>query len=381
MKFAAILALATGALAADPFTTNKYEDTLVERRQLDECKEVLTVQQGPFAYMDSSEYSYTGAGYGTVKGRGQLIRYTDGSTTGSISLTFANDGAQSPLGQTFNSHLHRGTCESGGGQHYQDLYQCPYGPSATSSCGCANSCTEFNSPGQEMWFTGTVDSTSGRLVEETTATWFIPEHVEFFDGCEQDIGDLSIVIHDTPAASSGSGAKMLCVDLEIEDQTKGVKGYANIPTGEDDEPKLKKMTMTRTEEGSTEIKVNWQKLRDEFTYPSHVHAEPCTVVDNGGPHYVRDIACVNNEGGSGCPATAETEFWSGPFTTNRRGKFSGTFEIPVIARAGAQSVVLHDCLDANCEPDDTGACPGGTDSSGVACSGKPRIYCADLVNK
>ena len=93
-----------------------------------------------------------------------------------------------------------------------------------------------------MWFTGTVDSTSGRLVEETTATWFIPEHVEFFDGCEQDIGDLSIVIHDTPAASSGSGAKMLCVDLEIEDQTKGVKGYANIPTGEDDEPKLKSST-------------------------------------------------------------------------------------------------------------------------------------------
>ena len=38
------------------------------------------MQQGPFAYMDSSEYSYTGAGYGTVKGRGQLIRYTDGST-------------------------------------------------------------------------------------------------------------------------------------------------------------------------------------------------------------------------------------------------------------------------------------------------------------
>ena len=64
--------------------------------------------------------------------------------------------------------------------------------------------------------------------------------------------------------------------------------------------------MTRTEEGSTEIKVNWQKLRDEFTYPSHVHAEPCTVVDNGGPHYVRDIACVNNEGGSGCPATVRT---------------------------------------------------------------------------
>ena len=69
-------------------------------------------------------------------------------------------------------------------------------------------------------------------------------------------------------------------------------------------------TMKRKGDGTTSAWWKWKDLRRGFTYPSHVHSTPCDPKGenpfNGGPHYVRDIACVRNEGGSGCPATVRT---------------------------------------------------------------------------
>ena len=82
---------------------------------------------------------------------------------------------------------------------------------------------------------------------------------------------------------------------------------------------------------------------------------------------MRDVDCVGSEGNAsiGCEATAETEFWSG-FTSNHRGVGLAAGTIPVVARAGAQSLVLHDCLDDSGNP------------SNGACASKPRIACIDF---
>ena len=114
---------------------------------------------------------------------------------------------------------------------------------------------------------------------------------------------------------------------------------------------LKKARMTRQSNGNTVAKLTWKGLRPNFKYPSHVHATRCTEVSNGGPHYVRDIECVGSEGnaGVGCQATAETEFWTGG-TSNQQGQLKVKTKIPHLARSGALSLVLHECLDADGEP-------------------------------
>ena len=163
---------------------------------------------------------------------------------------------------------------------------------------------------------------------------------------------------------------MLCVDLPFDRKTVGEIGYLTEGITCDDRSgtvELRKATMKRNEDGTTTLNIKWRGLRPNFKYPSHVHATRCTEVSNGGPHYVRDIGCVGNEGGVGCPATADTEFWAGG-TSNGRGKLNVNTTIAHTARAGALSLVLHECLDVNGAPDSTGQCAGG----------KPRFVCVDF---
>ena len=316
----------------------------------------ISVQQGSFDYLDSYLEAF-GDTYGAIAGRGQLVRNADGTTTGSVSISGL------PANTFFGSHLHRKPCAENGGAHAQDPANCPLVDGA-------NSCAA-TSPGTELWFSGTTDA-KGRLVVQESADFFIPRNAQ--DG--QRARDLSIVIHDTPNnGGSGAGPKMLCVDLPFGRATEGTVSYVTPNTTNDaaDDVSgtldLKRARITRSDDGSTTARLQWTGLTPNFKYPSHVHAAPCTEVSNGGPHYVRDIGCIGTEGnaGVGCQATAETEFWSGG-TADGKGRMTVTSTVDHLARAGALSLVLHNCIDGNGDLDFTGTCAGG----------KPRLACVDF---
>merc|ERR1712188_11840 len=204
--------------------------------------------------------------------------------------------------------------------------------------------------------------------------WAIPSRCTQNKDARQCVDTLSIVLHDTPNnGGSGSCPKMLCADLDVTNFAFGELGYANEGTNADGSGTYTPELLYAKSERNLRFGGYWENPKSftkvsgvvynmlpSFTYPAHVHAEPCAAA-NGGPHYVRDISCIGKEGntGVGCEATADTEFWVS-FTTNRFGW--GRFSTKItnfIARAGAQSVVIHQCLDA-----------GGIPTA--SCASKPR---------
>merc|ERR1712188_297692 len=120
------------------------------------------VQQGSFNYLTG----YAGPGYGTdVVGRGQLIRYRDGT-----SLSVAISGL--PVNTQFNGHLHRTSCADQGGAHYQDIAQCPLNTDGSNSCDAVFP-GDDTTPGNEIWCNG-VTTDKGRLVVQNSVEWAIP---------------------------------------------------------------------------------------------------------------------------------------------------------------------------------------------------------------
>jgi hypothetical protein len=311
-----------------------------------------SVQQGEFAYLDSY-LNESGETYGAVAGRGQLVRQNTRTLTASVSVAGLSPNT------FFGGHLHRSTCADGGGAHMQDPASCPLNRDGTNSC-------TATFPGNELWVGGTTDA-SGRLAVQSTADWWIPLRTR-----GQKAKNLSFIIHDTPNnGGSGAGPKMLCVDLNFERVTRGHLSYVTEGLTDDDRSdtvRVRRAQIIRKNNGTTIAKLSWSGLRPKFKYPSHIHAARCTEVSNGGPHYVQDIACVGNEGNTdeGCEATAETEFWVGG-TTNKRGKMNVTTRIPQTARAGALSLILHECLNESGKPADNGVC-----------AQKPRFACIDF---
>jgi len=312
----------------------------------------LSVQQGEFSYLDSYVDTY-GETYGPIAGRGQMVRYRRSGTTASVSI------AGLPSSTFFAGHLHRAPCADNGGAHLQDPSECPLNEEGGNSC-------EVTYPGTELWTSGTTDA-SGRLVIQGSAEWSIPRNQS-----GQRASDLSIVIHDTPNnGGSGAGPKMLCVDLAFDRTTRGVITYVTPNLTDDDRSEsvqLRKAYIKRNANGSTIARLGWSGLRPNFKYPSHIHAARCSEVSNGGPHYVRDIDCIGSEGDAsvGCVATTETEFWSGGISTSA-GKLRVKSKIDHLARAGALSLVLHECLDNDNKPAYDGAC-----------AKKPRFACVDF---
>ncbi len=307
------------------------------------------VLQGRVRYLRSYQQQF-GRAYGDVAGRGQVVRRADGTTTASVSVSGL------PVGTFFAAHLHRAPCAEDAGPHWQRPDECPY----TNGSNTCDATYEPDGSGTELFLSGTSDA-SGRLAVQGFSTGYIPPN----DGNGQRARDLSIVIHDTPNATSGAGPKMLCIDLAPRRVTLARRGYVN-PTPDGLRTIFAGGFMNRAEDGSTATSVRFFGLRPEFTYPSHVHASPCTGVSNGGPHYVRDVACLGSEGDAsvGCEATADTEFWSG-FTSDAFGSGVAAGRVPHLARAGAQSLVLHDCLDASGQPT-------------TQCVSRPRIACVDF---
>ena len=89
--------------------------------------------------------------------------------------------------------------------------------------------------------------------------------------------------------------------------------------------------MERLPSGKTIVQVQVKGLKPDVAYPAHVHNKACND-NNGGGHYQHIVAG---------PVDAVNEIWPG-FTTNAAGIGSGKATNGFIARAEAQSVVIHD---------------------------------------
>lgn len=119
--------------------------------------------------------------------------------------------------------------------------------------------------------------------------------------------------------------------------------FGLYPTGESSTPDLRgRAHMVRVPSGKTIVTVEVTGLAPNTTYGAHVHALPCGTNQAGG-HYKHDPVG---------PPAPPNEIWPG-FTTDASGAGSGKDTASFIARAEAQSVVIH--------------APGGT-----------KIACADL---
>ena len=81
----------------------------------------------------------------------------------------------------------------------------------------------------------------------------------------------------------------------------------------------------------TQVTATANGLDPKAVYVAHVHAEPCSAADPGGPHYK-----YTPEGGDLPPNELHL-----PITVNKKGKGSGQTTNPVKAGPEAKSVVLH----------------------------------------
>ena len=98
---------------------------------------------------------------------------------------------------------------------------------------------------------------------------------------------MSVVVHDTPNASSGSGAKMLCANLNRSDQGSVVNAgrFHPYPDGESqDDSIVGKGSLSVSQNGKTIVLAAITGLDPAEGYRSHVHNLSCDV-ESGGAHY------------------------------------------------------------------------------------------------
>jgi hypothetical protein len=65
-------------------------------------------------------------------------------------------------------------------------------------------------------------------------------------------------------------------------------------------PSVSEATVARQETGESEIKLVVANLKSGSYYPAYLHGLPCIAALGSSPRYMRDVACVGNEGGFGC---------------------------------------------------------------------------------
>lgn len=140
--------------------------------------------------------SYSGSGYGSPQGTATLTV----ESVGMVS-TVVVYGGTGMAGLTFNAHLHASRCgDNQGGPHYQD----PGNPGVVDAV-------------SEMWPTLVCNGT-GYCTGGASSTW-VATLAALNSG-------LSIVVHDTPGGTGGSGPKWLCADLAVQ-QVIGSSGESD----------------------------------------------------------------------------------------------------------------------------------------------------------
>jgi len=250
-------------------------------------------------------------GYADITGRAQLVRTTEGTTLIQVHVEGLAADAEYP------AHVHSQPCAYGkGGPHYK-----------------IDPTVDGVVMDNELWPRVTTNGDGiGRAAIES------PHRAR---------GDaLSIVVHDP----NNGNAKMACADLV----SPSTNGWA---AGGDFQPFASAENIDRTIRGEARLTVSQTgsiltvQLRglDAATpYKSHIHALPCGV-NAAGPHYKFDPSIPAME-----PAN---EIWP-TVVPDARGQVSDTVETAHIARADAQSVVVHRVL------------PDGS---------KPKVACANLT--
>ena len=250
---------------------------------------------------------------------GDLVPFPDAAiiVVGSVDLLRSNGATVArlsvsdlPAETTFGAHVHDLPCNvrTGvgglGGGHYK------LDPSV-----------EGTDEANEMWLTLSTDidgnASSEIIAEGHTAR---PEAQ-------------SVVVHDPQDAS----IRLACADLqaqEMQDEAMTSGNPFTTATGKALGHKLRgSATMLRTDDGFTEVNINIISLKKDaaVTYSSHVHNLPCKV--DGGGHYKIDATLANG--------VETNEIWP-KIVADAFGHGHGSAAVALIARAEAQSVVMHD---------------------------------------
>ena len=271
-----------------------------------------SISRGEAAYIGSYAGPSVGAG-----ARAKLVRASNGTTVTSVSAWGLEADA------TYAAHVHSLPCDvNDAGPHYKN-----------DPAGAAD-------PVNEIWPGFTTDGTGVGRAEVTNDFTVRPDA-------------MSVVIHDTPNATSGSGAKMLCANLNRGDQGAVVNRgdfapFAAAQPG--DESIAGTGSVSVSLDGKTIGMAAVTGLDRGEEYRSHVHALDCDVSE-ACPHYKIDPTE---------PGTIEAnELWL-TIVPDALGNtyFKGSFD--TIARPDAESIVIHRC-------------------EGTDCASKPKVSCATLT--
>jgi hypothetical protein len=134
--------------------------------------------------------------------------------------------------------------------------------------------------------------------------------------------------------------------------------FHTLPAGEAEGYEIHGIARLDRHAGGTSGRVVVTGLEPGRTYAAHLHNAPCSAPNPGGGHY-QDVV--------GGPVVPPNELWfsssadpQGGIVANRGGVARGWGSADWVARADAQSVVVHLIP------------PGGTTGGG------PKIACADL---
>jgi hypothetical protein len=250
------------------------------------------------AYQKSGRFAVLPAGTAagrSISGAAVLIRNAGANQT----VVKARVAGLTP-NTTYMAHVHNQACATGeGGAHYK----------------MNSSVTEVApSTANELWLTFAANA-AGYAEARVEA-----EHVARPDA-------LSIVIHDPVTPTN----RLACVDLSVDG------GFLSTEVGLQ---KLRNIIgngkIERLANGDTQVTVSVSGLLPNTSYVPHVHDRPCHI-NAGGGHYKIDYSIA---------AAVETnEIWP-RFVTDATGLGTGNVTVRHLARPEAQSIVLHDPVDA-----------------------------------
>jgi hypothetical protein len=270
--------------------------------------------------------AYTGLGYGSPVGTANLRFFGDAFRT---QITFYDgDGMEN---QNFDAHLHADSCALNTATHYQN----PANPGIADAV-------------NENWPFLNCDA-SGSCAGSATSSWGV---------ISADVNrGLSIIVHDTPRADSGSGQRMFCADLVRVQRYNGnampLASFGATPrytTGLMGAQGSAILAVTANTTTATVLFNGPFDVLGGLTFNTHLHATPCSE-DEGGVHYQNPTACAPNgvQTGIATCANAINENWP-TVTCDFNGTCIGsatTLWVPTATDlAAGLSIIIHDTPNA-----------------------------------
>jgi hypothetical protein len=229
----------------------------------------------------------TALGY-SISGGVNVFSFTD-STTFQVWATGLGTSATS-----FPTHVHNGTCASGGGTHYEI--------DPTQPAGQAN----------EIWPTVNIK-------EDGEGTGYARVNTAIRPDAR------SVVIHD-PATKK----KIACADVTI----RGAMGqFADLPAGTMAQLDIDGFGMIRglSSQNAIVVMAFARGLVANTAYPAHVHVDACA--NGAGGHYQVDPTQ---------PAGEANELWLSLMTDDEGMAFAKTVREGAVPRLDAKAIVIHD---------------------------------------